>query len=78
MPLERKAEVNAKLVNNLDIDGSKLTLLEVIDRYLNSLYNRKELAHATKVGYNVTINTDWVIWRLERLNRSIAKNGLPI
>ena len=56
MPLERKAEVNAKLVNNLDIDGSKLTLLEIIDRYLNSLYNRKELAHATKVGYNVTIN----------------------
>ena len=53
---EKEAEVNAKLVNNLDIDGSKLTLLEVIDRYLNSLYNRKELAHATKVGYNVTIN----------------------
>lgn len=52
---EKEAEVNAKLVNNLDIDGSKLTLLEVIDRYLNSLYNRKELAHATKVGYNVTI-----------------------
>ena len=53
---EKEAEVNAKLVNNLDIDGSKLTLLEIIDRYLNSLYNRKELAHATKVGYNVTIN----------------------
>ena len=53
---EKEAEVNAKLVNNLDIDESKLTLLEVIDRYLNSLYNRKELAHATKVGYNVTIN----------------------
>ena len=53
---EKEAEINAKLVNNLDIDGSKLTLLEIIDRYLNSLYNRKELAHATKVGYNVTIN----------------------
>ena len=53
---EKEAEVNTKLVNNLDIDESKLTLLEVIDRYLNSLYNRKELAYATKVGYNVTIN----------------------
>ena len=53
---EKEAEINAQLSNNIDIDGSKLTLLEVIDRYLKNLYNRKDLAHATKVGYNVTIN----------------------
>ena len=54
---EKEAELNAYLKNNIDIDGAKLTLLEVVDRYLNSLYNRKKLAHNTKVGYNVTVNT---------------------
>lgn len=54
---EKEAEINAYLENNIDIDGAKLTLLEVVDRYLNSLYNRKKLAHNTKVGYNVTVNT---------------------
>lgn len=54
---EKEAELNAQLDNNLDIDGAKLTLLEVMDRYLNSLYNRKKLAHNTKAGYNVTVNT---------------------
>ena len=54
---EKEAEINAQLENNIDIDGAKLTLLEVVDRYLNSLYNRKKLAHNTKVGYNVTVNT---------------------
>lgn len=54
---EKEAEVNACLENNIDVDGAKLTLLEVVDRYLNSLYNRKKLAHNTKVGYNVTVNT---------------------
>lgn len=28
-----------------------------MDRYLQFLYNRKKLAHNTKVGYNVTVNT---------------------
>lgn len=55
--LYEEAELNAQLENNIDIDGAKLTLLEVVDRYLNSLYNRKKLAHNTKVGYNVTVNT---------------------
>lgn len=54
---EKEAEINAYLENNIDVDGAKLTLLEVVDRYLNSLYNRKKLAHNTKVGYNVTVNT---------------------
>ena len=54
---EKEAEINAYLKNSIDINGTKLTLLEVIDRYLNSLYNRKKLTHNTKVGYNVTVNT---------------------
>ena len=54
---EREAQLNVQLENNIDIDGAKLTLLEVMDRYLSSLYNRKDLAHNTKVGYNVTVNT---------------------
>lgn len=54
---EKEAEINAYLENNVDVDGAKLTLLEVVDRYLNFLYNRKKLAHNTKVGYNVTVNT---------------------
>lgn len=53
---EKEAELNVQLENNIDIDGAKLTLLEVVDRYLNFLYNRKKLAHNTKVGYNVTVN----------------------
>lgn len=53
---EKEAEINAYLENNIDVDGAKLTLLEVVDRYLNFLYNRKKLAHNTKVGYNVTVN----------------------
>lgn len=54
---EKEAELTAQLENRIDIDGAKLTLLEVVDRYLTSLYNRKKLAHNTKVGYNVTVNT---------------------
>ena len=54
---EKEAEINAQLENNVDVDGAKLTLLEVVDKYLNSLYNRKKLAHNTKTGYNVTVNT---------------------
>ncbi|WP_288682362.1 tyrosine-type recombinase/integrase [uncultured Eubacterium sp.] len=54
---EKEAEINAYLENSINIDGAKFTLLEVVNRYLNSLYNRKQLAHNTKVGYNVTINT---------------------
>lgn len=53
---EKEAELNAQLENNIDIDGAKMTLLEVVDRYLKHLYNRKTLAHNTKVGYNVTVN----------------------
>lgn len=54
---EREAELNAQLENDIDIDGAKLTLLEVVDRYLENLYNRKELSPNTKIGYNVTINS---------------------
>lgn len=54
---EKEVELNAQLENNIDIDGAKFTLLEVVNKYLNSLYNRKNLAHNTKVGYNVTVNT---------------------
>ena len=54
---EKEAELNTYLENSIDIDGAKLTLLEVVDRYLKFLHNRKKLAHNTKVGYNVTVNT---------------------
>lgn len=54
---EKEAEINSLLANNIDIIGSKLTLLEVVERYLEYLYNRKELSHNTKTGYNVTVNT---------------------
>lgn len=37
---EKKAEINVYVENSIDIDGEKLTLLEVVDRYLNSLYKR--------------------------------------
>ncbi|NBI91929.1 hypothetical protein D3Z45_15460 [Lachnospiraceae bacterium] len=53
---EKEAEINALLDNNIDIDGAKFTLLDVVDKYLNYLYNRKELSHNTKTGYNVTVN----------------------
>lgn len=54
---EKEAELNTQLENGINTDGAKLTLLEVVDRYLKYLYNRKKLAHNTKVGYNVTVNT---------------------
>lgn len=54
---EKEAELNAQLENGIDTDGAKLTLLEIVDQYLKHLYNRKKLAHNTKVGYNVTVNT---------------------
>ena len=53
---EKEAELNAQLDSNIDIDGAKLTLLEVVDQYLESLYNRKELSPNTKTGYQVTVN----------------------
>lgn len=54
---EKEKEIEILLKENLDIEGSKLTLLEIIERYLEYLYNRKNLSHNTKTGYNVTINT---------------------
>lgn len=54
---EKEAELNTQLENGIDTDGAKLTLLEIVDQYLKHLYNRKKLAHNTKVGYNVTVNT---------------------
>lgn len=54
---EKETEINAYLKNSIDINGTKLTLLEIVDRYLNSLYNRQKLTHNTKVGYTVTVNT---------------------
>lgn len=54
---EKEAEINGLLTNNIDIDGAKLTLLDVVEKYLEHLYNRKELSHNTKTGYNVTVNT---------------------
>lgn len=54
---EKEAELSTQLENHIDIDGAKLTLLEVMERYLENLYNRKELSPNTKMGYNVTVNT---------------------
>lgn len=53
---EKEDEINVLLSNNIDIDGAKLTLLEIVDKYLNYLYNRKELSYNTKLGYRVTVN----------------------
>ncbi|MDD3204137.1 MAG: tyrosine-type recombinase/integrase [Lachnospiraceae bacterium] len=53
---EKEAELNGYLANNIDIDGAKLTLLDIIEKYLEHLYNRKDLRHNTKTGYNVTVN----------------------
>jgi site-specific recombinase XerD len=54
---EKEAEINGFLENGIDIDGAQLTLLQVVNQYLEHLYNRKELSHNTKTGYNVTVNT---------------------
>lgn len=54
---EKEEEINKLLTNHIDIDGAKLTLLDVVNRYLEHLYNRRNLSHNTKTGYNVTINT---------------------
>lgn len=53
---EKEIELNMQLDYGLDVDGSKLTLLEVVDRYLENLYDRKELSQNTKTGYKVTTN----------------------
>lgn len=54
---EKEDEINGLLEKNIDIDGTKLTLLDVVGRYLEHLYNRKKLSYNTKLGYNVTVNT---------------------
>ena len=54
---EKEAEIEALLQDNLDIEGSRLTLLELVEKYLDQLYSKKALSHNTKVGYNVTVNT---------------------
>lgn len=54
---EKELEISSKLRDMIDIDGSKLTLIEVTNMYLEYLYNRKELSHSTKTGYSVVVNT---------------------
>lgn len=54
---EKEAEVNELLSYDIDIDGSKLTLIEVVERYLQYHYGRKEIMPNTKMGYNVTLNS---------------------
>lgn len=54
---EKETEINGLLAKNIDIDGARFTLLEVVGKYLEYLYNRKELSHNTKIGYNVTVNS---------------------
>ena len=34
---EKEEELNAQLANNIDIDGAKLTLLEVVDKYIKTV-----------------------------------------
>jgi site-specific recombinase XerD len=53
---EKEAEILALLSNNIDIDGAKITLNELVAQYLDYLYNRKKLSHNTKTGYTVTVN----------------------
>lgn len=53
---EKENQINQQISNFIDIDGSKLTLLEVVNHYLDSLYARKELSPNTKSGYQVTVN----------------------
>jgi len=54
---EREREIIILLKDNLDVEGTKLTLLEVVDRYLKFLYNKKNLSYNTKLGYKVAVNT---------------------
>lgn len=54
---EKEAEINACLSENLDIDGSRTTLVELVESYLNNLYCKKNLSYNTKLGYSVTLNT---------------------
>lgn len=54
---EKEAEINKLLSNDIDLDGAKLTLLELVGQYLEYLYNRKNLSHNTRLGYQVTVNT---------------------
>lgn len=53
---EKEEEINALLKDNLDIDKSKMILLDLVREYLSHLTNRKKLSHSTLTGYNATIN----------------------
>lgn len=53
---EKEEELKIIHIDKVDFDGCKLTLLQVVNQYLSFLYNKKKLAHNTKVGYSVTIN----------------------
>lgn len=46
---DKEAELNLYFENNIDIDGAKLTLVKVVDRYLYSLYNRMKLVTIPKL-----------------------------
>lgn len=52
---EKEEEIIKSLNNNIDIVGSKLTLIEVVRNYLDFLYNKKELAENTIIGYEGTL-----------------------
>ena len=52
---EKEEEIIKSLNNNIDIVGSKLTLIEVVRNYLDFLYNKKDLAENTIIGYEGTL-----------------------
>lgn len=54
---EKDAEIQSLLENDINIDGSKLTLIELLNEYLETLYNRKELRYNTKRSYDRVVKS---------------------
>lgn len=54
---EKEAEIQSLLENDINIDGSKLTLIELLNEYLETLYNRKELRYNTKRSYDHVVKS---------------------
>ena len=54
---EKDAEIQSLLENDINIDGSKLTLIELLNECLETLYNRKELRYNTKRSYDRVVKS---------------------
>ena len=54
---EKEDEINKIVEKSLDINGKKITLIEVVEMYMNYLMSRKKLAYSTISGYNTALST---------------------